>query len=180
MYCHTYVEPGSVLLIIIFQLCTRGRIHIFKYLEIEAIKEDRKRDILEGGDCRRLPRKPSTLPDSRFSVNDPRRKRYTIDNTNGFGGYNNSNNKQPVVVDGLDMRWPQQSNHQSDGNPSTTETAPSFVPALLSHSQPVKVLFFRFSSRIVIFYLYSFPYSLKMNTMTNKATKKDEELPEKS
>ncbi|KAK4028485.1 hypothetical protein OUZ56_017754 [Daphnia magna] len=119
-------------------LCTRGRIHIFKYLEIEAIKEDRKRDILEGGDCRRLPRKPSTLPDSRFSANDPRRKRYTIDNSNGFGNCNNSSSKQPVVVDGLDMRWPQQSSQQNDVNLPTTETAPSFTPASLNHNHPVK------------------------------------------
>ncbi|XP_059352731.1 leucine-rich repeat and calponin homology domain-containing protein 1-like isoform X2 [Daphnia carinata] len=119
-------------------LCTRGRIHIFKYLEIEAIKEDRKRDILEGGDCRRLPRKPSTLPDSRFSANDPRRKRYTIDNSNGFANCNNSSSKQPVVADGLDMRWPQQSNQQKDINLSTTETAPSFPPAPLNHNHPVK------------------------------------------
>ncbi|KAI9563885.1 hypothetical protein GHT06_011353 [Daphnia sinensis] len=119
-------------------LCTRGRIHIFKYLEIEAIKEDRKRDILEGGDCRRLPRKPSTLPDSRFSANDPRRKRYTIDNSNGFANCNNSGSKQPVVVDGLDMRWPQQSNQQNDVNLSTTEPVPSFTPAPLNHNHPVK------------------------------------------
>lgn len=80
------------------QLCTRGRIHIFKHLEMEAIKEDRKRGILEGGgDLQRgstratglLPRKcSSAFPDVRMAAaNDPRRsKRFTtipaVDNNN--------------------------------------------------------------------------------------------------
>lgn len=120
------------------QLCTRGRIHIFKYLEIEAIKEDRKRGILEGGDCRRLPRKPSTLPDSRFSANDPRRKRYTIDNSNGFGVVGNNTNPSNVV-DVPDMRWPQQNNQQTNGHSATTDTAPLFTANVVNHNQPLKV-----------------------------------------
>ncbi len=122
-------------------MCTRGRIHIFKYLEIEAIKEDRKRGILEGGDCRRLPRKPSTLPDSRFSANDPRRKRYTIDNSNGIGGCNNSNSNTPVAVDVPDLRWPQQNNQHTNGHVATTETAPLFTSNSVNHNQPLKVFF---------------------------------------
>ena len=98
------------------QLCTRGRIHIFKYLEIEAIREDRKRGVLEG-DCRRLPRKPSTLPDARFASSDPRRKRFTVDS-----GY--------ATGDGSEPRWSQESHVDLNGHghghhqPAATETPP--------------------------------------------------------
>ena len=162
-----------------FQLCIRGRIHIFKYLEIEAIKEDRKRGILEGGDCRRLPRKPSTLPDSRFSANDPRRKRYTIDNSNGFGSCGNPNN-QPVVVDGSDMRWPQQNNQHNNGHVSSTETAPLITSNPVNHNQTLKVFFFSLFTFLPTdhFKFLSFP-SLKMKTTMNKEMRKGDELLEK-
>ena len=39
------------------QLVSRGKIHVFKYLEIQAIKEDRKRGVLTDGDYRRSYRK---------------------------------------------------------------------------------------------------------------------------
>ena len=34
-------------------LCGRGRVHIFKYLEIQAVKEDKKRGVLTDGEYRR-------------------------------------------------------------------------------------------------------------------------------
>ena len=40
-----------------FQLCSRGRVHVFKYLEIQAIKEDRRRGVLTDGEYRRSYRK---------------------------------------------------------------------------------------------------------------------------
>lgn len=145
------------------QLCTRGRIHIFKYLEMEAIKEDRKRGILESGDCRRmLPRKPSTLPDTRFSAYDPRRKRYTVhDNSSSvYNGniVNTGANTAPTaspqppppppppppasvsssssVVDGPpDMRWPVSNSHHSNGHTPSAEIAP---PAFSSLNPPAQ------------------------------------------
>lgn len=146
----------SLHFIILLQLCTRGRIHIFKYLEIEAIKEDRKRGILEGGDCRRLPRKPSTLPDSRFSVNDPRRKRYTIDSSNGFGCCGNNSSNPPNVVDGPDLRWSQQNNQHTNGHVvSTTETTPLFTSNSINN-QALKVLFgyLTASSTVILNYCF--------------------------
>ena len=167
----------------LLQLCTRGRIHIFKYLEIEAIKEDRKRGILEGGDCRRLPRKPSTLPDSRFSANDPRRKRYTIDNSNGFGSCGNSSSTTtPVAVDVPDLRWPQQNNQHTNGHAATTtETAPLFTSNAVNHNQPLKVFCWLVDRTAETRYLkcFFFFFSWKMKTKTNKATRKGEEPPGK-
>ena len=48
------------------QLCSRGRIHVFKYLEIQAIKEDRKRGVLTDSEYRRSYRKTAQLNDFRF------------------------------------------------------------------------------------------------------------------
>ena len=47
-------------------LCGRGRVHIFKYLEVQAIKEDKKRGVLTDGEYRRSYRKTSQLNDMRF------------------------------------------------------------------------------------------------------------------
>ena len=120
-------------------MCTRGRIHIFKFLEIEAVKEDRKRGILEGGgDCggRRLSRKPSNLPDTgRFLSNDARRRRFTFDN--GF----------PTSDPTADQRWPRNdttSEHHStttNGNAAavvavTSQTAPTTASSMSSHQSP--------------------------------------------
>jgi len=104
--------------IVSLQLCTRGRIHIFKFLEIEAIKEDRKRGILEG-DCRRLPRKSSTLPDARFLSNDPRRKRLTLDNSNGY----------PTAADGSERRWSRDISHADHHTNGNAPNAPTPEPA---------------------------------------------------
>ncbi|GLV37896.1 Leucine-rich-repeats and calponin homology domain protein [Carabus blaptoides fortunei] len=76
-------------------LCRRGRVHIFKYLEIESIKQERKRGLIgEGG--RRVRRStpagagpPSHLPDRL------RHKRHNVDS-----GYSTS--------DGFDKRWSQE------------------------------------------------------------------------
>ena len=95
--------------------------HIFKFLEIEAIKEDRKRGILEGGDCRRISRKPSTLPDGgRYASaggapDGGRRKRYTVDS-----GYQ--------TTDSLpEFRW--SANRDSSNGNTPTIPFPSGVSA---------------------------------------------------
>ncbi|XP_042872817.1 DISP complex protein LRCH3-like isoform X6 [Penaeus japonicus] len=78
-------------------LCTRGRVHIFKWLEMTAAKEDKKRGVLSEAEFRKL-RKPSSATDFRF-VNgffDPRHKRSTMDS-----GYSTSENG--------DQRWSQES-----------------------------------------------------------------------
>jgi len=79
------------------QLCTRGRVHVFKYLEIQAIKEDKKRGILSE-ELRRAHRKAGHLSDFRFAngiSSELRQKRYTVDS-----GYSTS--------DGMDKRWSQE------------------------------------------------------------------------
>lgn len=79
-------------------LCCRGRVHIFKYLETQAIKEDKKRGVLTDGEYRRSYRKTSQLNDMRFAgglSGDARRKRHTADS--GYGS------EQP-----LDRRWSQE------------------------------------------------------------------------
>ncbi len=84
-------------------LCSRGKVHIFKYLEIQAIKEDRKRGVLTENEYRRSYRRPTTsaaqLTDFRSSnaamSADARRKRHTADS--GYGS------EQP-----LDRRWSQE------------------------------------------------------------------------
>ncbi|KAJ9594845.1 hypothetical protein L9F63_013882, partial [Diploptera punctata] len=78
-------------------LCTRGRVHVFKYLEIQAIKEDKKRGILTE-ELRRAHKKAGHLSDLRFANGisaDLRQKRYTVDS-----GYSTS--------DGMDKRWSQE------------------------------------------------------------------------
>ncbi|PNF42804.1 hypothetical protein B7P43_G13605 [Cryptotermes secundus] len=78
-------------------LCTRGRVHVFKYLEIQAIKEDKKRGILNE-ELRRVHRKAGHLSDFRFAnglSSELRQKRYTVDS-----GYSTS--------DGMDKRWSQE------------------------------------------------------------------------
>merc|ERR1711878_46851 len=83
-------------------LCGRGRVHIFKYLEIQAIKEDKKRGVLTDGEYRRSYRKTSQLNDMRFGLSaDARRKRNTADS--GYGS------EQP-----LDRRWSQEFNQEAD------------------------------------------------------------------
>ena len=94
-----------------FQLCSRGRVHIFKYLEIQAVKEDRKRGVLTDQEYRRSTYRKaavvaaaaaggsgSQLGDLRFANGfcneDARRKRHTADS--GYGS------EQP-----LDRRWSQ-------------------------------------------------------------------------
>lgn len=77
---------------------------MFKYLEIQAIKEDRKRGVLtDNNDYRRSYRKTTTqLNDFRFASGfgaDARRKRHTADS--GYGS------EQP-----LDRRWSQEFNQE--------------------------------------------------------------------
>jgi hypothetical protein len=81
-------------------LCSRGKVHIFKHLEIQAIKEDRKRGVLTDSEYRRSYRHKTSagqLNDFRFANGfgaDARRKRHTADS--GYGS------EQP-----LDRRWSQ-------------------------------------------------------------------------
>ncbi|XP_059086578.1 leucine-rich repeat and calponin homology domain-containing protein-like isoform X5 [Tigriopus californicus] len=105
-------------------LCSRGRIHVFKYLEIQAIKEDRKRGVLTEGEYRRSYRKTGAgqLSDLRFTngfSSDARRKRHTADS--GYGS------EQP-----LDRRWSQElSQEMMDGmfSPGQQDTAKSGTTA---------------------------------------------------
>lgn len=81
-------------------LCMRGRVHIFKWLEMAAAKEDKKRGILTTeAEFRKLQlRKPSSCTDFRF-VNgffDPRHKRSTMDS-----GYS--------TCESVDQRWSKES-----------------------------------------------------------------------
>ncbi|XP_040581734.1 leucine-rich repeat and calponin homology domain-containing protein isoform X3 [Lepeophtheirus salmonis] len=85
-------------------LCSRGRIHIYKYLEIQAIKEDRRRGVLTDSEYRRSFRKTGTNQLSDMGFNnmfncDPRRKRNTADS--GYGS------EQP-----LERRWSQDFNQE--------------------------------------------------------------------
>ena len=94
---------------LVFQLCSRGRVHVFKYLEIQAVKEDRKRGVLTEQEYRRSSYRKAAaaaaagsgaqLGDLRFANGfcngDARRKRHTADS--GYGS------EQP-----LDRRWSQE------------------------------------------------------------------------
>ncbi|KAF5295051.1 hypothetical protein FQR65_LT10604 [Abscondita terminalis] len=114
-------------------LCKRGRIHIFKYLETEAIKLERKTGISGSSTLGRKPRRsagstgpPSHLPERL------RQKRHNVDS-----GYSTS--------DGLDKRWSQEITSDSDkhwtsspilprtyelnGTHSTTSTPSTISPA---------------------------------------------------
>lgn len=82
-----------------FQLCRRGQVHIFKYLEIEAIKLDRKVGGVGNGTLGRKSRRsggnsspgpPSHLPERL------KHKRQNVDS-----GYCTSS-------DGYDKRWSQE------------------------------------------------------------------------
>ena len=66
-------------------MCCRGRVHIFKYLETIAIKEDKKRGILADSEHRRSYRKSSQIGDMKFggAGADARSKRHTADS--GYG-----------------------------------------------------------------------------------------------
>ncbi|XP_071453646.1 leucine-rich repeat and calponin homology domain-containing protein [Hetaerina americana] len=95
-------------------LCTRGRVHIFKYLEIQAMKDDKRKGVVtltqsEEAKIRRPSRKGGILSDLRltnglgasFNVPDDGlgwQKRYTVDS--GFGS----------TSDGIDVKsWTQTS-----------------------------------------------------------------------
>ncbi|XP_050720681.1 leucine-rich repeat and calponin homology domain-containing protein-like isoform X5 [Eriocheir sinensis] len=89
-------------------LCTRGRVHIFKRLEMIAAKEDKKRGILstETEFRKTQLRKPSSCTDFRL-VNgffEPRNnKRSTVDS-----GYS--------TCDSVDQRWSQESQEVGQGS----------------------------------------------------------------
>jgi len=102
-------------------LCGRGRVHIFKYLEVQAIKEDKKRGVLTDGEYRRSYRKTSQLNDMRFGGGlsaDARRKRNTADS--GYGS------EQP-----LDRRWSQE--FTQEGEQPHAEDARRLAHRVISH-----------------------------------------------
>jgi len=104
-------------------LCGRGRVHIFKYLEIQAIKEDKKRGVLTDGEYRRSYRKTSQLNDIRFGGGlsaDARRKRNTADS--GYGS------EQP-----LDRRWSQEFSQEADQHHQHTEDARRLAHRAISY-----------------------------------------------
>lgn len=86
--CNPIVSPPAF-------LCTRGKVHVFKFLEMEAIKEDRKRGALLDSEFRKGPRSsPGMLGELRHQNGQlPEAKRSTLDS-----GYSTS--------DG-DRRWSQ-------------------------------------------------------------------------
>lgn len=90
--CNPIVSPPAF-------LCTRGKVHVFKYLEMEAIKEDRKRGALLDSEFRKGPRgnpgMPGELRYQNGHLSEACRKRCTIDS-----GYNTSDG-------GGDRRWSQ-------------------------------------------------------------------------
>ncbi len=92
------------------QLCSRGKVHVFKYLEIQAVKEDRRRGVLSDAEYRRSCRAAKTASVASGATGgaagaagasgfagfaDARRKRHTADS--GYGS------EQP-----LDRRWSQE------------------------------------------------------------------------
>jgi len=104
-------------------LCGRGRFHIFKYLEIQAIKEDKKRGVLTDGEYRRSYRKTSQLNDMRFGGGlsaDARRKRNTADS--GYGS------EQP-----LDRRWSQEFSQEGEHYQPHAEDARRLAHRVISH-----------------------------------------------
>jgi len=137
-------------------LCGRGRVHIFKYLEIQAIKEDKKRGVLSEGEYRRSYRKTSQLNDMRFGGGlsaDARRKRNTADS--GYGS------EQPLdrrwsqefaheevkpANDAVDGRWPQEQETTTGSNeakvqkrttPNNTATNNTTIPAPMATPEQV-------------------------------------------
>ncbi|XP_049771863.1 leucine-rich repeat and calponin homology domain-containing protein-like [Schistocerca cancellata] len=78
-------------------LCTRGRVHVFKYLENQAYKGDKRKGLLTD-DIRKLQQKVGYLSDSRLSngFSDLRQRRYNVDS-----GYSTSDG-------GSDKRWSQE------------------------------------------------------------------------
>ncbi|XP_064638405.1 serine/arginine repetitive matrix protein 1-like [Lineus longissimus] len=76
-------------------VCLKGRVHIMKYLQLEAMKEDRKRGILSDNDMRRNFRKSSSIhvtsdDFSRFTAESPMRLR------NADSGYNTTDSTEKV------------------------------------------------------------------------------------
>ncbi|XP_064456741.1 leucine-rich repeat and calponin homology domain-containing protein-like isoform X2 [Ornithodoros turicata] len=80
-------------------LCSRGKVHVFKYLEIQAIKEDRQRGTLLAKNLTLVSSRPE-LHYQNGHLMDGRQKRYTVDS-----GYNTS--------EGGDKRWSQGSQELS-------------------------------------------------------------------
>lgn len=77
-------------------ICVRGQAHIFKYLEIQAIRNSKKQGVLLELDYHRSFRKAGLLAELRIQngILDDRKKRHTVDS-----GYSTS--------DGGDCRWSQ-------------------------------------------------------------------------
>ena len=104
-------------------MCSRGRVHIFKYLETIAIKEDKKRGILADTEHRRSYRKTSQIGDMRFGAvsADARLKRHTADS--GYGS------EQPSA-----RRWSQElqdggQDHHAEDARRLAHRAISYRPA---------------------------------------------------
>lgn len=86
-------------------MCCRGRVHIFKYLETIAIKEDKKRGILADTEHRRSYRKTSQIGDMRFGAvsADVRLKRHTADSGYGSEQPHNARRWSTELQDGADQ-----------------------------------------------------------------------------
>nr|CAD7462334.1 unnamed protein product [Timema tahoe] len=97
-------------------LCTRGRVHVFKFLELKSLKEDKKRGLLSE-DNRRLRHGGMDVPHWEL-----RHKRYTVDS-----GYSTSDG-------GLDKKWirpdsqEEKTEPQMNGNISGSSTPSTISP----------------------------------------------------
>lgn len=84
-------------IIFLLQLCKRGRVHIFKYLENEAIKLDKKAGMTGSGTLSRRTRRngAGSSPGPPTHLDKLKSKRQNVDS-----GYSTSS-------DGFDKRWSQ-------------------------------------------------------------------------
>jgi len=112
-------------------MCCRGRVHIFKYLETIAIKEDKKRGIMADTEHRRSYRKTSQIADMRFGAvsADARLKRHTADSGYGSEQPFNSRRWSTELHDGPD-------NAQAEDARRLAHRAISYRPASNSAAFP--------------------------------------------
>ncbi|XP_064615281.1 LOW QUALITY PROTEIN: uncharacterized protein LOC135479385 [Liolophura sinensis] len=78
-------------------VCKKGRVHIMKYLQIEALKEDRKRGVLSDTDMKRLvrkslPQQPAGSDDFKHISDSPGWKRHTV--VGNDSGYNTTDSNE--------------------------------------------------------------------------------------
>ncbi|XP_057662874.1 leucine-rich repeat and calponin homology domain-containing protein isoform X2 [Diorhabda carinulata] len=106
-------------------LCKRGRVHIFKYLELEALKFDRRTDAGGGTLSRKSRRSGAGTSPGPLLLTHNRHKRQNVDS-----GYSTSS-------DCYDKRWSQEitiRTNDQNGTQSTLSTPSTLSPALESNN----------------------------------------------